>query len=71
MLVNKDVKRGKLYSNTFPKGSCIIGTIEREDGSVGALIRLKNGYYAQINAGEMKTLDQHLVKKRLRVKCEK
>lgn len=70
MIINLNKKRGELYSLSFPKGSSIIGTVERDDGRVGALIQLKNGYYAVINHGELGTLDQHMVKKRLNVLCE-
>ena len=71
MIINLDKKRGEIYSLSFPKGSSLIGIVEREDGRVGALIQLKNGYYAVINHGELGALNQHMVKKRLNILCKK
>lgn len=68
MIIIKDDPTAHLYSITFPEGSTLIGTICRDNGDKGALIRLKNGYYVQINHGVLKALEQDTVKKRLWIK---
>ena len=39
----KNVKMGKLYAGlTLPEGAEIIGTVTRDTGETGALVRLSN-----------------------------
>lgn len=53
----KDTKMGKLYAGlTLPKGATIIGTVTRDTGETGALVRLANGQEVQYNAGVIKSL---------------
>ena len=52
-----------------PTGAEIIGTIRRDAGDAGALIRLWNGNYVQGNAGIFRMLDQGLVGKLLVAKA--
>ena len=47
---------------TLPKGAEPIGTVTRETGETGALIRLANGTYVQGNAQAFRTLPQSDVK---------
>lgn len=47
----------RLYSNTIPAGSVVLGTIHR-DGEVGALIRTAAGILCQLNDGVIRTLNQ-------------
>lgn len=51
-----------LYSNTFPVGSKIIGTVTRNGIDTGALVLTPAGIYCQVNAGAIRTLDQRAVK---------
>ena len=48
----------RLYTNTFLPGWKMLGTIQR-GMDVGALALSPAGIYAQINAGAVRTLDQH------------
>lgn len=47
----------RLYSNTIPAGSAVLGTIAR-DGERGALIRTPANLLAMLNDGVIRTLDQ-------------
>lgn len=47
----------RLYTNTLPDGATPMGTITRGVGDTGALARLQNGAYVQINAGIVRALD--------------
>lgn len=48
----------KRYTQTLPAGSEPIGTVTREDGSTGALVRInRTGAYVQVNNGVIRTLD--------------
>lgn len=42
----------------LPKGAEALGTVTRDDGSTGALIRLASGRTVQGNAGSIRTLPQ-------------
>jgi hypothetical protein len=50
---------------TVPAGAEIIGTIQRDGGPIGALIRLSNGNYVQGNSGAFRTLPKAAVEKLL------
>lgn len=54
-----------LYAGWLPQGSTALGTITRDAGDTGALVQLPNGYYAQANAGVLRTLDQRVVRRAL------
>lgn len=45
----------------LPAGAQAIGTITRNVGDTGALLRLPSGIYSQGNAGVLRTLDQRKV----------
>lgn len=47
----------RLYTNTIPPGSDILGRICRE-GESGALIRTQAGILCQLNDGVIRTLNQ-------------
>lgn len=48
----------QLYAPTLPPGAVALGTVRRENGDEGALIRFEiTGRYAQLNAGAARTLD--------------
>ena len=48
----------RLYTNTLPANATPIGTVTRDVGDTGALVRMdKTGVYAQINAGAIRNLD--------------
>ena len=48
----------RLYTNTLPANATPLGTVTRDVGDTGALVRMdKAGVYAQINAGAIRNLD--------------
>lgn len=50
------------YTIALPAGAEPIGTVTRQNGSVGALVRFKHaGLYAQVNRGTITNLDQRQV----------
>lgn len=51
----------------LPAGAEGLGTVTRETGETGALIRLASGNYVQGNAGGIRTLDQRAVEKALAI----
>lgn len=52
----------RLYSSTIPAGSQALGTITRNIGDTGALVRIEaTGIYVQANAGVVRTLPQDKV----------
>lgn len=53
-----DTTKGRLYwgAMTLPQGSELIGTVTRETGETGALIKLPTGIYVQGNAGALRSL---------------
>ncbi len=49
----------RLYSDTIPAGSRALGTITRDIGDTGVLVRIEaTGIYAQVNAGALRALPQ-------------
>ena len=52
------VGRWQLYTNTIPEGATPLGTVTRETGETGALVRIeRTGIYLQVNAGVTRSLD--------------
>ncbi len=49
-------------TGALPTGAEILGTVTRDEGGTGALIRLASGIYVQGNAQGFRTLDQRAVK---------
>ena len=48
----------RLYTNTLPAGATAMGTVTRDIGDTGALVRIEaTGLYAQVNAGALRSLD--------------
>lgn len=48
----------RLYTNTLPANSTPLGTITRDIGDTGALVRMETtGLYVQVNAGAIRSLD--------------
>ena len=58
MKTTGDAKTGKLYwgNMPLPQGAEILGTVTRETGETGALIKLPTGIYVQGNAGALRSL---------------
>ncbi len=51
----------------LPAGAAALGTVTRETGETGALIRLASGNYVQGNAGSIRTLDQRAAEQALAI----
>lgn len=48
----------RLYTNTIPANATPIGTVTRDIGDTGALVRIETtGAYVQVNAGAIRGLD--------------
>ena len=48
----------QFYTHTLPANWTPLGTVTRDDGSTGALVRVEStGLYAQVNAGCSRSLD--------------
>jgi hypothetical protein len=48
----------RLYTNAIPANSTPLGTVTRDIGDTGALVRMDaTGLYVQINAGAIRSLD--------------
>ena len=48
----------RLYTNTIPANATPIGTVTRDIGDTGALVRIDaTGAYVQVNAGAVRSLD--------------
>ena len=48
----------RLYTNTIPENSTALGTVTRDEGDTGALVRIEvTGVYVQVNAGAVRSLD--------------
>jgi hypothetical protein len=61
-------KNGKwrLYSPLLPDNVDVIGTVTRDIGDTGVLIRFRaTGIYAQINAGVVRSINRHDVERAL------
>lgn len=53
----------RLYTNTLPEGSNVVGTVTRGESDTGALVLISaTGQYVQVNAGSLRSLDQRKVK---------
>lgn len=53
----------RLYTNTVPAGSVVLGTVTRDGIDTGALVRFeRTGAYAQVNAGAVRSLDGRSVR---------
>jgi len=63
MKITADKQMGLLYwgGGPLPYGADLIGTVNRQPGETGALIRLRTGRYIQGNAGSIRTLDRRKV----------
>ena len=55
------LSKARLAAGTLPPGGRLAGLVERTDGTFGALCRLSNGRYVQINAGVVRSLSQAAV----------
>ena len=53
--------KARLAAGTLPPGGHLVGLVERTDGSFGALCRLSNGRYVQVNAGVVRSISQAAV----------
>lgn len=47
-----------LYAREIPAGAMAVGVIRSDDGSAGALLRFRNGTYAQMNDLAIRALDR-------------
>jgi len=57
MQINKD-GNWRLYTNTIPANATALGTVTRDEGDTGALVRIDaTGSYVQVNAGAIRSLD--------------
>lgn len=65
MLTVKRNQQWKLYwgSAPLPAGAEAIGTVARDTGETGALIRLASGTFVQGNAGALRALNDREVQK--------
>ena len=50
-----------LYAPAIPAGAIAVGTIRREDGRTGALLRFRTGAYAQMIDEAIRALDRREV----------
>ena len=51
----------QLYTRTVPAGATAVGIVRKETGETGALLRFKNGAYAQMNGSAIRPLDRREV----------
>lgn len=52
----------RLYTNTIPVNSRVLGTVTRSAGDTGALVLIEaTGIYIQVNAGVARSLPQQKV----------
>ena len=58
MKTTDDIKTGKLYwgAMPLPQGAELVGTVTRETGETGALIKMARGNMVQGNAGAIRSL---------------
>ena len=47
-----------LYASEMPAGAMAVGVVRLVDGAVGALLRCRNGAYAQLNDHVLRALDR-------------
>jgi hypothetical protein len=55
------LSKARQAAGTLPPGARLVGLVERTDGTFGALCRLPNGRYIQVNAGLARSLPQAAV----------
>ncbi len=60
MKISLNTTKGRMLAGpTIPRGMVILGIVNREDGSEGALVEIPaTGQYAQLNAGCLRSLPQ-------------
>ena len=51
----------QLYARTLPAGATAVGIVRKGTGETGALLRFKNGAYAQMNGSAIRPLDRREV----------
>lgn len=51
----------QLYARALPAGATAVGIVRKETGETGALLRLRNGLYAQMNGSAIRPLDRREV----------
>ena len=51
----------QLYTRALPVGATAVGIVRKETGETGALLRFKNGAYAQMNGSAIRPLDRREV----------
>ena len=47
-----------LYAREIPAGAMPVGVVRSDDGASGALLRFRNGAYAQMNDSAVRALDR-------------
>lgn len=47
----------RLYTNSIPAGCTALGTVTRDDGETGALVRTEAGIYSMLNGRTYRGLD--------------
>ena len=55
-----------LYAPEIPAGAMPVGVVRNEDGVVGALLRFRDGAYAQMNGAVVKALNRQDVIRAMR-----
>jgi hypothetical protein len=55
------LSKARLAAGTLPPGGRRAGLVERTDGTFGALCRLSNGRYVQVNASVTRSISQAAV----------
>ena len=52
------LSKARQAGGTLPPGARLVGLVERTDGTFGALCRLPNGRYVQVNDGIVRSISQ-------------
>ncbi|MGE5668004.1 MAG: hypothetical protein ACM338_07400 [Betaproteobacteria bacterium] len=55
-----------LFAQEIPSGAVAVGTVIRKSGIAGALLRFRNGSYAQMNGAVVKALNRQDVIRAMR-----
>ncbi|MGA8032690.1 MAG: hypothetical protein WCB48_09870 [Casimicrobiaceae bacterium] len=55
-----------LFAQEIPSGAVAVGTVIRRSGMTGALLRFRNGSYAQMNGAVVKALNRQDVIRAMR-----
>jgi hypothetical protein len=55
------LSKARHAGGTLPPGARLVGLVERTDGTVGALCRLPNSRYIQVNDGVVRSISQAAV----------